>query len=226
VLGIRLASPLTSAAEHQLQALLTDIRAALARIDLNERLADSQLQAETDRMRAALLSSVSHDLKTPLATIMGAGSTLLEYGDRISAEDRIELLHSVQDEARRLHGYVQNLLDMTRIGSPDFQLKRDWVDLADLVESARRRLDSSGASTSCWCTSISRSPALCARRPDRAGAGQHPRQRLPLLSAAGTPIEFKVMLADPDSSSTSSIGVGIAESDRDKIFNLFYTPVA
>ena len=107
VLGIRLANPLTSAAEHQLQALLTDIRAALARIDLNERLADSQLQAETDRMRAALLSSVSHDLKTPLATIMGAGSTLLEYGDRISAEDRIELLHSVQDEARRLHGYVQ-----------------------------------------------------------------------------------------------------------------------
>jgi two-component system sensor histidine kinase KdpD len=49
----------------------------------------------------------------------------------------------VQDEARRLRGYVQNLLDMTRIGSPDFQLKRDWVDLADLVESARRRLDSS-----------------------------------------------------------------------------------
>lgn len=143
VLGIVLANPLASSAEHQLQALLTDIRAALARIDLNERLADSQLQAETDRMRAALLSSVSHDLKTPLATIMGAGSTLLEYGDRISSEDRSELLHSVQDEARRLHSYVQNLLDMTRIGSPDFQLKRDWVDLADLVENARRRLDSS-----------------------------------------------------------------------------------
>lgn len=71
VLGIVLANPLASSAEHQLQALLTDIRAALARIDLNERLADSQLQAETDRMRAALLSSVSHDLKTPLATIMG-----------------------------------------------------------------------------------------------------------------------------------------------------------
>ncbi|MGL5480580.1 MAG: DUF4118 domain-containing protein, partial [Aeromonas veronii] len=99
VIGITLANPLSSSAEHQLQALLTDIRAALARIDLNERLADSQLQAETDRMRAALLSSVSHDLKTPLATIMGAGSTLLEYGDRIPAEDRDELLHSVQEEA-------------------------------------------------------------------------------------------------------------------------------
>ena len=223
VLGIRLASPLTSAAEHQLQALLTDIRAALARIDLNERLADSQLQAETDRMRAALLSSVSHDLKTPLATIMGAGSTLLEYGDRISAEDRIELLHSVQDEARRLHGYVQNLLDMTRIGSPDFQLKRDWVDLADLVEAPAAGSTPPGASTSCWCTSISRSPALCARRPDRAGAGQHPRQRLPLLTGRH-PIEFKVMLADPDLIiDIIDIGVGIAESDRDKIFNLFYT---
>ena len=60
--------------------LLTDIRAALARIDLNERLADSQLQAETDRMRAALLSSVSHDLKTPLATIMGPAAPCWNTG--------------------------------------------------------------------------------------------------------------------------------------------------
>ena len=133
-------------------------------------------------MRAALLSSVSHDLKTPLATIMGAGSTLLEYGDRISSEDRSELLHSVQDEARRLHSYVQNLLDMTRIGSPDFQLKRDWVDLADLVENARRRLDSSWRQHKLLVHFDQQIPASMCTVPDRAGAGQHPRQRLPLLA--------------------------------------------
>ena len=224
VLGIRLASPLASSAEHQLQALLTDIRAALARIDLNERLADSQLQAETDRMRAALLSSVSHDLKTPLATIMGAGSTLLEYGDRISAEDRNELLHSVQEEARRLHSYVQNLLDMTRIGSPDFQLKREWVDLADLVDSARKRLDSSWRQHKLLIHFDQQIPQLYVHGALIEQVLVNILDNASRYSPAGTPIEFKVMLADPDLIiDIIDIGVGIAESDRDKIFNLFYT---
>ncbi|HHO2103896.1 TPA: DUF4118 domain-containing protein, partial [Aeromonas hydrophila] len=224
VLGIVLANPLASSAEHQLQALLTDIRAALARIDLNERLADSQLQAETDRMRAALLSSVSHDLKTPLATIMGAGSTLLEYGDRISSEDRCELLHSVQDEARRLHSYVQNLLDMTRIGSPDFQLKRDWVDLADLVENARRRLDSSWRQHKLLVHFDQQIPRLYVHGALIEQVLVNILDNASRYSPAGTPIEFKVMLADPDLIlDIIDIGVGIAESDRDKIFNLFYT---
>lgn len=224
VLGILLANPLASSAEHQLQALLTDIRAALARIDLNERLADSQLQAETDRMRAALLSSVSHDLKTPLATIMGAGSTLLEYGDRISSEDRSELLHSVQEEARRLHSYVQNLLDMTRIGSPDFQLKRDWVDLADLVENARRRLDSSWRQHKLLVYFDQQIPRLYVHGALIEQVLVNILDNASRYSPAGTPIEFKVMLADPDLIiDIIDIGVGIAESDRDKIFNLFYT---
>lgn len=224
VLGILLANPLASSAEHQLQALLTDIRAALARIDLNERLADSQLQAETDRMRAALLSSVSHDLKTPLATIMGAGSTLLEYGDRISSEDRSELLHSVQEEARRLHSYVQNLLDMTRIGSPDFQLKRDWVDLADLVENARRRLDSSWRQHKLLVHFDQQIPRLYVHGALIEQMLVNILDNASRYSPAGTPIEFKVMLADPDLIiDIIDIGVGIAESDRDKIFNLFYT---
>ncbi len=224
ILGIRLSNPLASSAEHQLQALLTDIRAALARIDLNERLADSQLQAETDRMRAALLSSVSHDLKTPLATIMGAGSTLLEYGDRISPEDRSELLHSVQDEARRLHSYVQNLLDMTRIGSPDFQLKRDWVDLADLVESARKRLESSWRQHKLLVHFDQQIPQLYVHGALIEQVLVNILDNASRYSPAGTPIEFKVMLADPDLIlDIIDIGVGIAESDRDKIFNLFYT---
>ncbi|WP_336290079.1 sensor histidine kinase KdpD [Aeromonas dhakensis] len=224
VLGILLANPLASSAEHQLQALLTDIRAALARIDLNERLADSQLQAETDRMRAALLSSVSHDLKTPLATIMGAGSTLLEYGDRISSEDRSELLHSVQEEARRLHSYVQNLLDMTRIGSPDFQLKRDWVDLADLVENARHRLDSSWRQHKLLVHFDQQIPRLYVHGALIEQVLVNILDNASRYSPAGTPIEFKVMLADPDLIiDIIDIGVGIAESDRDKIFNLFYT---
>lgn len=223
-LGILLAQPLSASAEHQLQALLTDIRAALARIELNERLAQSQWQAETDRMRAALLSSVSHDLKTPLAAIMGAGSTLLEYGDRIGREDRDELLHSVQEEAQRLHSYVQNLLDMTRIGSPDFQLKREWVDLTELVESARRRLDASWRQHSLLIHLDQAPPRLYVHGALLEQVLVNILDNASRYSPAGTPIEFRVMLAEPDLiMDVIDIGVGIAAADRDKIFNLFYT---
>ncbi|MDO2950082.1 sensor histidine kinase [Aeromonas simiae] len=224
VLGIHLSKPLSAGAERQLQALLADMRAALARIDLDERLADSQLQAETDRMRAALLSSVSHDLKTPLSTIMGAGSTLLEYGERITPEERTELLQSVQEEASRLHGYVQNLLDMTRIGSPDFQLKRDWVAIEDLVESARHRLEASWRQHKMLIHIDQHVPQLYVHGALLEQVLVNILDNASRYSPVGTPIELKVMLASPDLIiDIIDIGVGIAESDRDKIFNLFYT---
>ncbi|ENY72401.1 sensor histidine kinase [Aeromonas diversa] len=224
VLGLRLGKPLSAGSERQLQALLADIRAALARIDLDERLADSQLQAETDRMRAALLSSVSHDLKTPLATIMGAGGTLLEYGERIPDEERIELLQSVQEEAARLHGYVQNLLDMTRIGSPDFQLKRDWIAIEELVEHARHRLAASWRQHKLLIHLDQHVPLLYVHGALIEQVLVNILDNASRYSPVGTPIELKVMLADPDIIiDIIDIGVGIAESDRDKIFNLFYT---
>ena len=93
---------------------------------------------------------------------MGAGSTLLEYGDRMVRGPYRNCCTPVRDEVRCLHGYVQTCWTWTRIGSPDFQLKRDWVDLADLVESARRRLDSSRRQHKLLVHLISRSPgSMC-----------------------------------------------------------------
>lgn len=131
-----------STEEKELLRTLAD-HAALAyeRTRFAGDLREAQLEAETERLRSTLLTSVSHDLRTPLASIIGSATSLLEYDQSISQQDRLELLNSIADEAHRLNRYIQNLLDMTRLGRGDIKLHRDWVDLNDILASARRRLD-------------------------------------------------------------------------------------
>lgn len=112
---------------------------ALERAALVEALAEAKLSSETEQLRSALLSSVSHDLRTPLASIIGSTSSLLEYGSAFSARDRLDLLGTVLSEARRLDRHIQNLLDMTRLGQGNISLRRDWVDIRDLIAGAITR---------------------------------------------------------------------------------------
>ncbi|PYN10970.1 MAG: hypothetical protein DME05_25700, partial [Candidatus Rokuibacteriota bacterium] len=101
---------------------------------------DAQVRIETERLRSSLLSSVSHDLRTPLATITGAASTILESGSRLDAQARQELLESVREEAERLNRLVQNLLEMTRLESGALQLHREWHPLEEVIGAALSRL--------------------------------------------------------------------------------------
>src|SRR5262249_13134244 len=95
----------------------------------------SQLEAETERMRSSLLSAVSHDLKTPLANIVAAGSTLLAHRDEIDPGTRDELLASVVGEGEHLTRLVQNLLSVTRLESPTIQFKRSPEPLDEIVNA-------------------------------------------------------------------------------------------
>lgn len=113
---------------------------ALERARLSEDLEKAHVTAETERLRAALLSSVSHDLRTPLASIIGSTSSLIDIGDRLRSDQRSELLQTVLGEAERLNRYIQNLLDMTRLGHGGLQLHRDWIDINDVLSSTLNRL--------------------------------------------------------------------------------------
>ena len=97
---------------------------------------------ETERLRAALLTSISHDLRTPLATILGTVSGLRSYADKYDETQRAELLATLQDEAERLNRFVNNLLDMTRLESGALELKLDLVDIAEIVGAALERAGS------------------------------------------------------------------------------------
>ncbi|MGO2007967.1 sensor histidine kinase [Vreelandella alkaliphila] len=102
----------------------------------------SRLAEEQERLRSALLASVSHDLRTPLASIIGAASSLRTLDAQLSQEDRFELLDGVLSESERLNRYIQNLLDMTRLGHGKLTIERDWVAVDDLISSAIKRLAS------------------------------------------------------------------------------------
>jgi two-component system sensor histidine kinase KdpD len=96
------------------------------------------VRAKAEEMRSSLLSAVSHDLRTPLAAITGAATSL---GSGVSEEARTELLETLVEEAERLERLVANLLEMTRLDSGEVRLKRAWVPLEEMVGSALARLE-------------------------------------------------------------------------------------
>ncbi|MEE4331759.1 MAG: sensor histidine kinase KdpD, partial [Wenzhouxiangella sp.] len=122
-----------------IDALITQVTMAMARTRLATTLEQAKVAEETERLRSALLSSVSHDLRTPLASMIGAASSLRTLGGALSAVDRCELLDSVISEGERLNRYIQNLLDMTRLGYGTLKLERDWIGVDDIINAALRR---------------------------------------------------------------------------------------
>lgn len=101
--------------------------------------ADLAIQAETERIRNALLSSISHDLRTPLAVISGASSSLAEGGERLSAPERTALAQSIFRESQDMSELVAKVLQMTRLES-GLTLERDWCSVGEIAASVLRRL--------------------------------------------------------------------------------------
>lgn len=131
---------LSSAQRRRAETLVTQIAQSLHRSRLVEDLESTRLRSETEQLRSALLSSISHDLRTPLTSMIGSISSLLDQEQQLSSASRRELLQLTLEEAERLNRYIQNLLDMTRLGSGGLKIQRDWVALPDLVAGALQRL--------------------------------------------------------------------------------------
>ncbi|MBO3761624.1 sensor histidine kinase KdpD [Ciceribacter sp. L1K22] len=126
-------------AERSLTAILDQTAIALDRARLADETVEQAARLEGERYREALLSSISHDLRTPLATITGAVTGLRQLGERMTPENRDDLLQSIEEESGRMSRFVANLLDMTRIEAGTLKPKQDWVDVADVVQSAVER---------------------------------------------------------------------------------------
>lgn len=124
---------------RMLEALLDQAAVAIERAQLGREMEESRVLAETDKLRTALLSSLSHDLRTPLTSILGSVATMRDKGARLDKDARDELLGGIESEAERLNQFVGNLLDMTRLESGALVLKRDWTELRELVGSAVAR---------------------------------------------------------------------------------------
>ncbi|WPN28667.1 sensor histidine kinase KdpD [Pseudomonas sp. P5_109] len=207
-----------------LTALSQPLAQALARAQLADDLEAARLHGETEQLRSALLASVSHDLRTPLTSMRGSIDSLLALGEAIPLEDRRELLEGTRDEAERLDRYIQNLLDMTRLGHGALKLARDWVSPADIVGSALNRLRAVLVSLQVSTEVPADLPLLFVHAAlieqalinvmENAARFSPPRGRLQLRAGADDSELFF---------SVSDEGPGIPEEERAKIFDMFYT---
>lgn len=208
-----------------LASLVDDIAQSLLRIRLATDLQSVRIANETERLRSALLSSVSHDLRTPLAAMLGAAESLENYADSLDETDRRALLDTVRDEGRRLDRYIQNLLDMTRLGHGKLTLQRDWIGVDELVGSATGRLQryQSGARFSIAIAAdigpIWVHPALLEQ------AIYNVIENAAWFSPAGESISIGARreLGNVVCIEISDRGPGIPAQDRERIFEMFYS---
>jgi two-component system sensor histidine kinase KdpD len=125
---------------HLLDTFAGQIGLALERARLAEVAEASSLAVERESLRNTLLASISHDLRTPLAVMAGAASTLAERGATLAEESKAELARSIEVKAREMSDLVSNVLDLMRFQSGEVVLRRDWQPLEDLVSVALERL--------------------------------------------------------------------------------------
>jgi two-component system sensor histidine kinase KdpD len=123
-----------------MDSILDQSAVAIERLTFAEEAARVEAMTATDRLRTALMSSVSHDLRTPLTTILGSASTLRQDRGKLSDEAKDELLAAVVDETRRLDQYVTNLLNMSRLEAGELKPRREWLDPSEVLESAAARI--------------------------------------------------------------------------------------
>jgi two-component system sensor histidine kinase KdpD len=136
VLGLAGAGAPKGDEAQTIDAVLDQGAVALERIVFASDAARVEALTQTEKLRGALLSSFSHDLRTPLTAILGAATSLRRDAERMGPDDRRALLDTVEDEARRLDRFVNNLLEMTRLEAGALKPKNEWVDLQDAVEAA------------------------------------------------------------------------------------------
>jgi two-component system sensor histidine kinase KdpD len=207
-----------------LTALSQPLAQALARAQLAEDLEAARLHGETEQLRSALLASVSHDLRTPLTSMRGSIDSLLALGEAIPLEDRRELLEGTRDEAERLDRYIQNLLDMTRLGHGALKLARDWVSPADIVGSSLNRLRAVLAPLQVTTEVPPELPLLYVHAALIEQALVNVLENAARFSPSNGRLQLRAGADDSELFfSVSDEGPGIPPEERAKIFDMFYT---
>jgi two-component system sensor histidine kinase KdpD len=207
---------------HLLDLFANQTALAIERTQSQNAAADARMQMETEEMRSSLLSAVSHDLRTPLASITGAASTLRSQGEKLPPHVRDELLESISEEALRLSRLVGNLLDMTRLES-GMELRRDLYPLEEIVGSALQRMEPQLAGREVTVTIPEDLPLV---NVDDVLLGQvlvNLLENAAKYSPPGSGIEIAAT-ATPAAVQldVSDRGAGFAEADEKRLFEKFY----
>lgn len=208
---------------HLLETFANQAALAIERSLLNQERTRAEVLARTDELKTAMLSAVSHDLRTPLASIKAAATTLLQPGIEWSDADRRELLETINDEGDRLNRLVTNLLDLSRIESGTLTPKRDWYDLDEFIYDALDR-----------CKPLLAEHRVDVQLPEGLSAVHldfvmiaevlaNLIENAAKYSPAGTTITISAGLDGDDLTiSVRDEGVGVPAAERERIFDKFY----
>ncbi|CAG0937983.1 two-component system, OmpR family, sensor histidine kinase KdpD [Gammaproteobacteria bacterium] len=207
------------------ESMVEDIGQAALRTRLVSDLEEARVTGETERLRSALLSSVSHDLRSPLSSIIGAADGLARYGKDMSQGDRQSLLETIHTEGERLDRYIQNLLDMTRLGQQTLTLSKEWIGIDELVGSASRRLQRYEPGTRVECDIPPGLPPIHVHSALIEQALFNVMENAAKFSPAGVAVLVQVRRAAPDRLQVdiTDRGPGIPEEERRRIFDMFYS---
>jgi two-component system sensor histidine kinase KdpD len=215
---------LTPQRRDLVQAIVQDIAQALARTLLADELENARVQGETERLRAALLSSVSHDLRSPLAAMLGSAESLQRYGERMAGTERDELLGGIVAEGQRLDRYIQNLLDMTRLGHGTLKLARDWVALDEIVGACALRLRKAFPETPLERDIEPGLPLMYVHPALIEQALFNIMENAAKFSPAGAPVRVRATRSGGELTiDVTDAGPGIPEDERARIFDMFYS---
>lgn len=226
VLGVQMTEDADLPSPGQMRLLETLADQAAVAIERTTMVADietARVATERERLRAALLSSLSHDLRTPLVSIMGAASSLIAYDDKLDAEGRRDLAQTIQDEAERLNRFVQNLLDMTRLGSGALKPRVDWVDLRDVVTAAVKRTERLARRHAIKVDIAPDTPLLCLDAVLMEQVIFNLLDNACKYAPPGSPVKvWAKRTADHIAIEVADQGPGIPPEDREKVFDMFY----
>ncbi len=212
----------TQEKQQKIHAILNQVAIAIERAWLAHDIEHARMSAETERLRNALLTSVSHDLRTPLTAIIGALTTIESAEEPLDASTCSELIAAARREAERLNRFVGNLLDVTRLESGNLQARLRSTDLADVVESVLDRGKSKLADHVVEVALLDDLPPVCAdfslleqvlfNLLDNAAKYSPPHTKI-RISAAPVANEVVIEVADE--------GAGIPEGAWERIFDKF-----
>jgi two-component system sensor histidine kinase KdpD len=226
VLGVKPVDPaayLTPDQRRLLEAFASLAALAVERAQLAEEAERARIQVESERLRNSLLSSVSHDLRTPLAGITGAASSLLAGGPSLDAATQRELAQSIYDEANRLNALVRNLLDMTRLEAGGIQVHKAWQPLEDVIGAALTHMEQPLAGRP---VSVRLDPDLPLAPLDEVSIEQvlvNLLENAVKYTPPGSPVDLS---AWPDEAKVTvevaDRGPGLAAGDEARVFEKFY----
>jgi two-component system sensor histidine kinase KdpD len=214
---------LPAASDAALQSIIEQAAVAMERTRLVDLAAQAENAAEGEKLRAALLSSISHDLRTPLASIVGSVTSLRTLGGKMSSADRTDLLLTIEEEANRLSRFVSNLLDMTRIEAGAIDVRREAIDVGEVIRTTAQRAAKLFGSRNVKVTIADTLPLV---RADAALLDQVVFNLLENAYKYSGPQSVTRIDASADGGnirlSVTDDGIGIPKEALEKVFDKFY----